>query len=344
VSQALDALATYGDNDGDDDDDDDDDNDDNEDEKSRQKTDNNSSVATIQSKQEKISIRIRPSLQVKKSVVVAYYEYIKIKNTDESESANSTKSMRSYVKSYNNKLTAANNEMTLSISNLSKWIKADFRGDYLAWSGINKLHSRTCKAVNIVRHIDLVLKEKFPSHAYYNQVSKSKFMPNEYGIIARHFTPAGTFLGFYNGEVIDGHEASNRIKSQEEYMFALTTNNFIDAKAFDSCFARYYNCALKASDQNVCVERVPSHNPQNVICFIANKDVQKGKEFLISFASAWWKQAAEELPTNDCFFCLMVQNALINKRPENYEILRPLFSTDAPVLAEACLGINSKDM
>jgi hypothetical protein len=336
MSQALDALAAYGS--------DDDAYDDDDDEKSEHTTDNHKiSVTTIKSKKGKIPIRIRPSLQVKKSVVVAYYEYINMKNIDESESANSTQSMRSYVKSYNHKSTTKN-EMTLSISNLSKWIKADFRGDYLAWSGINKMHSRTCKAVNIIRHIDLVLKEKFPCHAYYNQVTKSKSLPNKYGVIARHFTPAGTFLGFYKGEVIDGHEASKRIKSQE-YMFALTTKNFIDANAFDSCFARYYNCALKASNQNVCVERLTSNNPQNVICFIANKDVQKGQEFLISFASAWWEQAEEELPTNDCFFCLLVQNALINNRPKNYEILKPLFSADAPVLAEAHLGIiSSKDL
>jgi hypothetical protein len=339
MNQALDALTAYVDDEEDDDNGDVINYDDDEDIKSRQNS--KSSITTNKSKTRKIQIRIRPSLEVKKSVVVAYNEYINIKNKDESESANSTRSMRSYVKSYNNKLTA-NNEMTLSISNLSKWIKADFRGDYLAWSGINKLYSHNCKAVNIVRHINLVLKQKFPCHAYYNQVSKSKSTPNKYGVIARHFTPAGTFLGFYKGEVIDGPEANNRIKSQE-YIFALTTKNFIDAKAYDSCFARYYNCALKASDQNVCVERVHSNNPQNVICFIANKDVQKGQEFLISFASSWWEEAVEDLPTNDCFFCLLVQNALINNRPKNYEILKPLFSTDALVLAEAYFGVNSKD-
>eukprot|EP01034_Spumella_vulgaris_P037003 gene37003-45644_t len=39
----------------------------------------------------------------------------------------------------------------------------------------------------------------------YNEVSKSPSLPEEYGVIARKFTPSGTFLGYYK-DIAKGEE------------------------------------------------------------------------------------------------------------------------------------------
>jgi SET domain-containing protein len=183
-----------------------------------------------------------------------------------------------------------------------------------------------------VRHLDYNLKIKYPCHGIYNQVSKSPSVSGEYGVTARIFTPAGTFLGFYMGEVISGLIASERTESQE-YMFTLGKNRFIDAKAYDSCFARYYNCAMKASDQNVTVIRLDKKDPQRIICFIANRNIEQGDEFLISYGSAYWERAAQRAPANSPF--RRVCNAMLDLAPSQFETLESLYSFAAEDLAAA---------
>jgi hypothetical protein len=280
---------------------------------------------TVDEKKSNVS-RARPTLSMKNDIVQDYYKFA-VANSLVSVSTNEF-SIRSYVLNYND--NPLNNKRVLHVSNLSKWIRAERRGEYMAWSGINKLDSRTCKIVKIVRHLDLTLKTRDTCHAVYNKVVKSPTVPGEYGVVARRFTPAGTFLGFYKGEVISGLVASRRTESQE-YMFALNKNRFIDAKAFDSCFARYYNCAMKAEDQNVSVERLDSKNPQMIICFMANRDVAKGEEFLISYGSAYWERAAKKAPANSPF--RRVCNVMLDISPDKYETLEPLYSLEAPTLA-----------
>jgi hypothetical protein len=310
-------------------------------EKIQSPDDSQTKSSTSHSNKKGSSVRVRLSVEVKKGVVDAYYEHVNMKNTeDSSESVDIYKSpsMRAYVTDYNKNPA---NLVKLDISSLSRWIQADSRGEYLPWNGINKMHSHTCKLVNIVRHIDHALKTKDPSHGKYNQVIKRKSMSGEYGVIARSFTPAGTFLGFCEGEVIDGLEASRSLESLK-HVFILTENRLIDTKDWYSCFARYYNCALKACDQNVCVERLSSQtNPQKVICFIANRDVQKGEEFLISFASACWEGAADTSPPGSPFS--IVHNALLCAMPANHETLKPLLSTsDAYIMANRQTFNNQK--
>jgi hypothetical protein len=274
----------------------------------------------------KKSSRARPTLRIKNAIVQEYYSFVK-ENSIKNISTTNEFSIRAYVDFYNSN---PSNKRIIHVSNLSKWVRAERRGEYLAWNGINKLDSRTCKIVNILRHLDFILKIKYPCHGMFNQVSKSPSVPGEYGVTARRFAPEGTFLGFYMGEVITGRVASERTESQE-YMFTLGKNRFIDAKAYDSCFARYYNCAMKASDQNVSVHRLDSNNPQAVICFIANRDVKKGEEFLISYGSAYWARAAQQAPANSPF--RRVCNAMLDVSPDLFETQESLYALDAPLLA-----------
>jgi hypothetical protein len=273
------------------------------------------------------SSRIRPTLRMKLAVVNEYYDFIK--TNELSLSCINGFSIRNYVE------TVKGN--SLKVNNLSKWVRAERRGEYKEWDGLNRLDSYTCKVNNIVRRIDFILKARDPHHGRYNQVTKSPSLPGEYGIIARKFIPPGTFLGFYKGEVINGAEANRRVDTQE-YMFALARNKFIDAKAFDSCFARYYNCALKACDQNVSVERLPSSNPLKQIGFIANREIPEGAELFISYGSAYWERAALNAPQNSPF--RKVCNLMIFQQPGDFETLDPKYSLEAPVLA-ANFGDNS---
>ena len=123
-----------------------------------------------------------------------------------------------FVTAYNND---ASKQCVLKVNNLSKWVRAERRGEYFDWGKLNYLDARNCKkAENIVSRIDRILKIRDPHHACHNQVCQSPSLEGEYGVIARRFTPAGTFLGFYKGEVINGMEASLRVTSQD-YIFSL---------------------------------------------------------------------------------------------------------------------------
>jgi hypothetical protein len=278
----------------------------------------------------KKSSRARPTLRIKNSIVQEYYDFVKDKeNNVMTLSTTNEFSLRAYVDIHNSNPA---NKRFLHISNLSKWVRAERRGEYLPWNGINKLDSRTCKIVNVLRHIDFVLKTKYPCHGIFNQVSKSPSVPGEYGITARRYIQAGTFLGFYMGEVISGKIAQQRVESQE-YMFTLGKNKFMDAKAYDSCFARYYNCAMNACDQNVSVERLDLKDPQRKIGFIANKHIQKGEELLISYGAAYWERAASKAPANSPF--RRVCNAMLDVSPNMFQTLEPLYSMDALILAES---------
>jgi SET domain-containing protein len=179
-----------------------------------------------------------------------------------------------------------------------------------------------------LKYIDTTLKKRDKCHGKFNKVVRSPTVPNEYGVVARIFTPAGTFLGFYKGKVIVGVEDDFRDHS---YTFKIGRNEFIDASDYLSCFARYYNCSLKSGHQNVCVEILTDWtNPQKAICFIANKDIQKGEEFLISYGPEYWEAKGANLPAHSKLkqVCDILSGASCA-----LESVEPLFSVEAPFLA-----------
>jgi hypothetical protein len=266
--------------------------------------------------------RKRLRLCDKKRIVDRYHDYI---NSNKDKLFGNELSMRAFVEYYNDEIHPTKK---ISFSNLSKWVKSEKRGEYLSWDRINNLEAYISKSNKILLGIDLTLKQRDVFHAAYNRVAKSPSLPDEYGVVARKFTPAGTFLGFYKGEVIDGLEASKR---SPEYMFVIEKNKFIDARDYYSCFARYYNCAIKASDQNVSVERIESTNPQKVICFVANRDVARGEEFLISYGSSCGEFAVAQAWTTSAF--RRVCTYMINNAPSKYETVDALYSVVAPTLA-----------
>jgi hypothetical protein len=267
------------------------------------------------------SNRKRLRLCDKKRIVDRYHDYI---NSNKNKLFGNELSMRAFVEYYNDEIHSTK----ISFSNLSKWVKSEKRGKYLSWDRINNLEAYIFNSNKILLGIDFTLKQRDVFHAAYNRVAKSPSLPDEYGVVARKFTPAGTFLGFYKGEVIDGLEASKR---SPEYMFIIGKNKFIDARDNCSCFARYYNCAFKASDQNVSVERIESTNPQKVICFVANRDVARGEEFLISYGSSHGESAVAQACTTSAF--RQVCTYMINNAPSDYETIDALYSVVAPTLA-----------
>lgn len=220
--------------------------------------------------------------------------------------------------------------LPMKVSCLSRWVDAYRRGEYdLLLVHKRGEHSKTVAGKNnVVRQIDKHLNACFPRHARFNQIDWSPSLPKEYGVIAREFTPSGTFLGFYKGTVLTADE--NRSNRNHAYTFAIGRNLFIDTSAFLSCFARYYNCATNPADQNVAVELLSNwENPQKAICFIANRDIAQGEEFLVSYSPEYWSNMAKNLPRKSKL--LKVCAKLSDKA--GYSLLNSLYSIDAPILA-----------
>jgi hypothetical protein len=281
-----------------------------------------------------INKRCRLDIETKKNIVLQYYQFC---NDGQDESAldedhSTTKtlgnntSLRAFVKHNNSKPK----NLWLEHSNLSKWIRAEKRGEYQPWElNINAQTTRKITSPQkILKHIDTKLKLRDKFHGVFNKIVRSPSVPGEYGVVARKFTPAGTFLGFYKGTVISGIANDTR---NHDYTFGIGRNKFIDASDYYSCFARYYNCSLKSVDQNVCVEILSDWtNPQKAVCFIANRDVKMGDEFLISYGPEYWEATAANIPA--CSPFRRVCNTLSGKTC-GLESIEPLFSIDAPFLA-----------
>ena len=241
--------------------------------------------------------RKRLTLFAKKEIVQRYYNFLD--DTDETPS-------------YNNFVNLFNKENVNQIdeSSLGKWILAEKNGEFLSWGGANDLNKKSCSLRIIADQIDKQLSDRDVHHGEYNKIAKSLSTSRGYGVIARQFTPAGTFLGYYKGECIDSNEALMR--QDFDYIFCIGEEKFIDANKLLSCFARHYKCAVNQSDQNVCVERLLWSNPQKAICFITTKNVQRGEEFLISYGCEYSKkQSLKELMSDTFRRCTIVQ-------PKNY--------------------------
>jgi hypothetical protein len=281
-----------------------------------------------------VNKRCRLDIETKKNIVLQYYQFCNDGQDDDSDldGDHSTKtlgnntSLRAFVKHNNSQP----NSLWLEHSNLSKWVRAEKRGEFLSWE-LNINTQTTRKISNpkkIIKHIDKTLKLRDKFHGAFNKIVRSPTIPGEYGVVARKFTPAGTFLGFYKGTVISGIANDTR---NHDYTFSIGRNKFIDASDYYSCFARYYNCSLKSVDQNVCVEILSDWtNPQKAVCFIANRDVKMGDEFLISYGPEYWEATAANIPA--CSPFRRVCNTLSGKTC-GLESVEPLFSIDAPFLA-----------
>jgi hypothetical protein len=90
-------------------------------------------------------------------------------------------------------------------SSLGKWILAEKNGEFMPWSGANGLEKKSCSLRIIADEMDYKLSDRDVHHGEYNQIAKSPSTSRGYGVIARQFTPAGTFLGYYKGECIDSN-------------------------------------------------------------------------------------------------------------------------------------------
>ncbi len=182
--------------------------------------------------------RKRLTLLEKKEVVQKYYSYLG--DTDYA-SKNAHSFREGFVKLFNNE-----NDDQIDVSSLGKWISAEKHGEYLPWGGANNLSSKVCIVQKVIESIDDCLSDRDVYHGEYNQIARSPSNPDEYGVIARKFTPAGTFLGYFKGECIDSKEAE--LRHDLDFVFCIGEEKFIVASQLLSCFARYYNCAVNRSD------------------------------------------------------------------------------------------------
>ena len=146
--------------------------------------------------------RLRLRLCDKKRIVDQYQDYVKDKLIGKNEL-----SMKAFIEYYNDE----NHSTKICFSSLSKWVKSEKRGEYLSWDRINNLEAYISNSNKILLAIDFTLARRDVFHAAYNRVAKSPSLPDQYGVVARKFTPAGTFLGFYKGEVMVWKQANDHL-------------------------------------------------------------------------------------------------------------------------------------
>jgi hypothetical protein len=288
------------------------------------KGDSDQSVSVSQT--EKPSKRIRLSLTEKKEHVDRFLWYC---DTNETNKLTDVTQLMSEFVADNN---SCGMYYKLNSRCLKRWLAAYNRGEFDGRNGgFKKAESKIVHRCISVKHIDKFLRERDPYHAAYNEVSKSPSLPEEYGVIARKFTPSGSFLGYYKGTILHGQRNDTR---NHDYTFAIGRNKFVDASNVLSCFARYYNCATDHADQNVGVELLTDwKNPQKAICFIANRDIAQGEEFLVSYGPDYWTSLADNLPQKSR---LMKVCKKLSDR-QGYSLFSPLYSVEAPSLAAAFL-------
>jgi hypothetical protein len=272
--------------------------------------------------------RARFNVNERKETVERYLCFIK--NEDSTlVDGQSGQSVRTFV-DWNNKEQLYSK---LHHSAVSKWLLAYKRGDYEDWDGVKQTQKQIASKKQAVRCIDSFLKRRDRYHGVFNKVVVSPSLPGEYGVVARRFTPAGTFLGYYKGEVLRGQQDDTR---NHDFTFSIGRNRYIDASHFHSCFARYYNSASEYSEQNVCAELLKDwKNPQKGICFIANRDIEQGEEFLVSYGPDYWLALGQNIPATSNMQQICKQ--LSNREKYAREVVDSLYSVDAPRLAEEFL-------
>ena len=233
--------------------------------------------------------REKTTLYKKDEVVKKYFEFVGlVRNTPkivdifqhQSEYLRSEMSIKSFLKEENISRSSADK---LDMANMFKWIKASYRGDFLPWGNINDLTKCNAKSKNILVYINDKLLSKFPLLCKYQRVVRSLSSPDQYGVIARTAITAGSFLGFFEGELCTG-EKDDQLEGPHKYtVIEGDSSYYIDCTDdFLACYARYYNCSTKIEKQNVSVVRLAAGRDHNhTVCFIANADIEVNHELII---------------------------------------------------------------
>jgi hypothetical protein len=248
--------------------------------------------------------RNRVVLQFKRDIIEQYLTFAKAprimddgvynnESTDHDSSEDDSKEKPYHVRTIKKFLSDYNRDKSLEGKLVHgcvfKWWKSFERGELHEWNGMNPLTKRNSKAKKIMEHIYHSLKTKFPDTAYYNKiVRKSTISPEKYGVVAKRFISKGTFLGFFTGVCVTSslpladETAIPPVTIDDCYMFRLGSYSFIDGGDFTSCFARYYAWSRDIHKQNVSVHKLDDWtNPNRAVCFMANKDIEKGQEFIV---------------------------------------------------------------
>lgn len=170
----------------------------------------------------------------------------------------------------------------------------------------------------IAARINTLLKERDIRCAQFNKVTLSTLKPSHYGVIAREYILAGTFLGFYKGDCVYGEQVQTNCY---ENLFCVNNCQFIDAHNFLSCYARYYQCTSDKDLQNVCVERLlNAKDPQKTICFITTKDVEAGDELLIPNGCEYWVQQTNTATAEPSVALRTILSKLLLKVPRGFSV------------------------
>jgi hypothetical protein len=224
----------------------------------------------------KLTNRNRITLFDKKQIVQCFYNFAALNNL---QTVPITGIIKSFILQHD-ELGIVNSERYKD--SLLRWIRADQNGLFLDWDGCNYLSNKVCCMDGIAEQIDRRLVLQDAISAEFNRIAKSKVCKETFGVFARTFIPAGTFLGCYRGEVITPEDVElSRDLFIYSNLFCANETQIINAQNFISCFARYYQSAPTVSSENVYVRRVTSNDPQSTVCFYTSTDVNEGDELFV---------------------------------------------------------------
>ena len=222
---------------------------------------------------------------------------------EEVKDSRQVKSIKSFLNKYNSERSEENQ---LHHGCVFKWLKAYYRGEFEEWGGLNDLSKANCKAQKIMEHIYHEIKKRDPETAKWNKIiRKSSLSPDKYGVVAKKLIPRGTFLGFFKGVFVA--EMLIPLDGFHKYLIDLESSgtsepfSYIDGSSFLSCFARYYACSGSPAAQNVSVHRLANWtDPNRRVCFMANKDIQKGEELVIPHNQDFWRRKHKHSQVDSC--------------------------------------------
>lgn len=130
---------------------------------------------------------------------------------------------------------------------------------------------------------------KYYNNSKYNLfIQKSNIEKAGRGVFTKEFIPNNTFLGYYEGELINRKEATSN------YCYELSENYFIDAfrtprsifsMINDAKWSDYeYNCEFVNEFENF--KTTMDHN--KLVGVYTIKDIKENEELLVSYGPGYW--------------------------------------------------------
>lgn len=137
------------------------------------------------------------------------------------------------------------------------------------------------------------------------------------GVFATAQIAEGTFLGSYDGEVLDGEQFERRYGDRDvpEYVVRIDSDCYVDGKAAARGGDAYTPALFNDGKANVvryCATRRPPR-----VDFFADRDVRAGEELLFDYGSQYWAGRDRDVLDEQIFDPERIES--FRKDPQNFK-------------------------